>query len=93
MDTKVKKPTRRGGEIIKKKSNFLKGVVVSDKMDKTVVVSVSRFVKHPLYGKFYKISKKYKAHDEGNIYKKGDKVEIIETRPISKDKKFKVVIA
>ena len=73
------------------KGNVLNGVVVSDKMDKTVVVSVSRFVKHPLYGKFYKVSKKYKAHDEGNKYKIGDKVEIVETRPISKDKKFTVV--
>jgi small subunit ribosomal protein S17 len=73
------------------KGKFLKGVVVSDKMDKTVVVSVSRFVKHPLYGKFYKINKKYKAHDEGNIYKTGDAVEIVETKPISKDKRFKVV--
>ena len=73
--------------------NILKGVVVSDKMDKTVVVTVSRFVKHPLYGKFYKVSKKYKAHDEGNVYKTGDKVEIVETRPISKDKRFKVVQA
>ena len=70
---------------------ILKGVVVSDKMNKTVVVSVSRFVKHPLYGKFYKVSKKYKAHDEANQYKIGDKVEIVETRPISKDKKFKVI--
>ena len=78
-------------EIKEKKGNTLKGVVVSDKMDKTVVVSISRFVKHPLYGKFYKISKKYKAHDEGNVCKVGDKVEIIETRPISKDKKFRVV--
>lgn len=69
----------------------LKGVVVSDKMDKTVVVSVSRFIKHPLYGKFYKVSKKYKAHDEMNQYEVGDKVEIMETRPISKDKRFKVV--
>ncbi|HNW71492.1 MAG TPA: 30S ribosomal protein S17 [Candidatus Paceibacterota bacterium] len=73
------------------KNNTLKGVVVSDKMDKTVVVSVSRFVKHPKYGKYYKISKKYKAHDEENKYKTGDNVEIIETRPISKDKKFKVL--
>ena len=73
------------------KGKTLKGVVVSDKMDKTVVVSVSRFVKHPLYGKFYKVSKKYKAHDEENVYKTGDKVEIVETRPISKDKRFKVV--
>jgi small subunit ribosomal protein S17 len=72
------------------KSKKLKGIVVSDKMDKTVVVSVSRFVKHPLYGKFYKVSKKYKAHDEENKYKTGDKVEIVETRPISKDKRFKV---
>lgn len=72
------------------KGKTLKGVVVSDKMDKTVVVSVSRFIKHPLYGKYYKVSKKYKAHDEGNKYKTGDKVEILETRPISKDKRFAV---
>ena len=72
--------------------NVLKGVVVSDKMDKTVVVSVSRFIKHPKYGKYYTVSKKYKAHDEDNKFKTGDKVEIIETRPISKDKKFKVII-
>jgi small subunit ribosomal protein S17 len=71
--------------------NILKGVVVSDKMNKTIVVSVSRFIKHPKYGKFYKVSKKYKAHDEENKYKIGDQVTIAETRPISKDKKFKVV--
>lgn len=68
---------------------ILKGVVISDKMDKTVVVSVSRFIKHPKYGKYYKINKKYKAHDEENKYKTGDSVEIISSRPISKDKKFK----
>ena len=73
------------------KQKILKGVVLSDKMDKTVVVAVSRFVKHPLYGKYYQITKKYKAHDENNKYKTGDKVEIIETKPISKDKKFRVV--
>ena len=73
------------------KGNILKGVVVSDKMDKTVVVSVSRFIKHPLYGKFYKVSKKYKAHSEDNKHKVGDNVEIVETRPISKDKHFKVL--
>ena len=78
-------------EITENKGNVLKGVVTSDKMDKTVVVSVSRFIKHPLYGKFYKVSKKYKAHDEENKFKVGDTVEIVETRPISKDKKFKVV--
>lgn len=72
-------------------NDILKGIVVSDKMDKTVIVNVSRFVRHPLYGKFYKVSKKYKAHDEENKYKIGDKVEIKETRPISKDKRFKVV--
>ena len=75
----------------KKTGQVLKGVVVSDKMDKTVVVSVSRFVKHPLYGKFYKVNKKYKAHDEDNKYKVGDKIEIVSTRPISKDKHFKVI--
>jgi small subunit ribosomal protein S17 len=72
------------------KGRRLSGVVVSDKMDKTIVVSVSRFVKHPLYGKYYQVTKKYKAHDENNKYKTGDKVEIVETKPISKDKKFKV---
>ncbi len=67
------------------------GVVISDKMDKTVVVSVTRFVEHPKYKKRIKISKKYKAHDETNSKKVGDKVEIEETKPISKDKHFKVV--
>ena len=76
---------------IEHKGNILKGVVVRDKMDKTVVVSVSRFIKHPLYGKFYKVSKKYKAHDEENQYKIGDIVEITETKPISKDKRFSVI--
>jgi small subunit ribosomal protein S17 len=78
-------------EIAEKKGNPIKGVVVGDKMDKTIVVSVSRFIKHPLYGKFYKVSKKYKAHDAENKYKIGDTVEIIETKPISKDKRFKVI--
>jgi len=73
------------------KGNVLKGVVISDKMDKTVVVFVSRFIKHPKYGKYYKVNKKYKAHDEENKCKMGDKVEITETRPISKDKKFKIL--
>jgi len=83
--------TKNKKEIIKSEGKTLKGVVVSDKMDKTVVVSVSRFVKHPKYGKYYNVTKKYKAHDEGNVCKIGDEVEIAETRPISKDKKFKVV--
>jgi len=78
---------------IKKQANVktLKGVVISDKMDKTIVVSVSRFVKHSFYGKFFKVNKKYKVHDENNEYKIGNMVEIVSTRPFSKDKKFKVV--
>ncbi|HEY4486628.1 MAG TPA: 30S ribosomal protein S17 [Candidatus Paceibacterota bacterium] len=69
----------------------LKGVVVSDKMSKTIVVLVSRFVKDPKYGKYVKIGKKYKAHDETNAHKIGDVVVIEECRPISKDKHFKVL--
>lgn len=69
----------------------LRGTVVSDKMDKTVVVEVGRFVKHPKYKKFYTISKKYHAHDENNQCKIGDEVEIIEVNPISKKKSFAVV--
>lgn len=91
MATKVKKENKKNDNLVIKTGGILSGVVVSDKMDKTVVVSVSRFVKHPKYGKFYKINKKYKAHDEKNEYKTGNKVEITETKPISKDKRFKVV--
>ncbi len=65
----------------------LQGVVVSDKMQKTVVVKVDRFEKHPKYGKYLKISKKYKAHDEAG-HKVGDVVTIVECRPMSKDKHF-----
>ena len=75
----------------KQKNKVLKGKVVSDKMDKTIVVAVSRFVEHPKYKKRLKIVKKYKAHDEGNTKKIGDMVEIEETKPISKDKHFKVI--
>ncbi len=76
----------------KKQSNkVLKGIVTSDKMDKTVVVKVTRFVEHAKYGKRIKKTKKYKAHDENNEKKIGDHVSIEETRPISKDKKFKVI--
>lgn len=75
----------------KKSNKVLKGVVTSDKMDKTIVVKVTRFVEHPKYGKRIKKTKKYKAHDENNSKKIGDTVEIEETRPISKDKKFKVI--
>lgn len=67
------------------------GLVVSDKMDKTVVVTVEDMVKHPLYGKTVKKSKKFKAHDENNECQTGDKVRIMETRPLSKDKRWRVV--
>lgn len=76
---------------VKKTNKILKGVVTSDKMDKTIVVEVTRFVEHKKYGKRIKKTKKYKAHDETNSKKVGDTVEIEETRPISKDKKFKVI--
>lgn len=69
----------------------LQGEVVSDKMDKTIVVLVKRFITHPLYKKRYLRSKKYKVHDENNEYKVGDLVEIEETRPISKEKRWRVV--
>ncbi len=91
MATKKIQENKEAKDLSEAKGVILKGVVVSDKMDKTVVVSVSRFVKHPMYGKFYNQSKKYKAHDEGNKYKTGDKVEIMETKPISKDKRFTVI--
>jgi small subunit ribosomal protein S17 len=69
----------------------LTGQIVSDKTDKTVVVKVERRVKHPLYGKIIKRSKKYHAHDEGNEFKQGETVRIEETRPISKLKTWKVI--
>jgi small subunit ribosomal protein S17 len=71
-----------------KKSKKLDGIVVSDRMTDTIVVSVSRYFKHPKYGKFISLQKKYKAHDVGNTAHIGDKVEIVECRPISKDKHF-----
>ncbi len=66
------------------------GVVVSDKMDKTVVVKIDRLVKHPVYNKYIKRAAKYKAHDDNNSCKVGDRVLIVETRPLSKDKRWKV---
>ena len=68
-----------------------KGLVVSDKMAKTVVVAVESFKTHPKYNKKYKSTKKYKAHDEEGKYKVGDKVEIIPCKPMSKDKCYKVI--
>jgi len=77
MDTKIKKLNK-----------VLKGIVISDKMNKTVVVKVSRYVEHSKYGKRIKKNKNYKAHDEENLKKVGDMVEIEEVKPISKDKHF-----
>lgn len=71
-----------------KNKKILKGIVVSDKMDKTIVVLVERIKQHPRYRKRYRVFKRYKAHDANNQYKVGDKVTIQETKPISKDKKW-----
>jgi small subunit ribosomal protein S17 len=68
----------------------LVGVVVSDKMDKTVVVKVDHLVKHPVYKKYIKRRETYKAHDEQNSCAAGDKVLIVETRPLSRDKRWRV---
>ena len=67
------------------------GLVVSDKMEKTVVVSIERRVQHPVYGKMIRRTKKLKAHDETNDAKTGDTVRSMETRPMSKDKRWRVV--
>ena len=73
------------------KNKILKGKVVSTKMKDTIVVSIDSFKKHPKYGKFIKKQNKIMAHDEGNTCKEGEIVEIIETKPISKKKRFKVL--
>lgn len=73
------------------KRKVLEGTVVSNKMKDTVVVLVDRYVKHPKYQKFIKQSKKFKAHDAGNTKSIGDKVSIVQTKPISKDKHFQLV--
>ncbi len=67
------------------------GQVVSDKMDKTIVVKVEDFIRHPIYGKRVKRTKKFKAHDENNVCNIGDKVKIMETKPLSKDKRWRLV--
>jgi len=75
---------------MERKRKSLIGVIVSDKMDKTVVVEVSRFVMHPVYKKYVRKRSKYKAHDEKNQCHVGDRVEIIESRPLSKEKRWRV---
>ncbi len=75
----------------RKTRRTLKGVVISDKMDKTITVLVETHKMHAKYGKRVKYAKKYKAHDENNVAKKGDVVVIMETRPLSATKRFRLV--
>ena len=75
----------------RKRRKTLRGRVVSDKMQKSVVVTIERLVKHPLYGKRIKRTSRYTAHDENNECKEGDLVEIMETRPLSKTKRWRVL--
>lgn len=86
-DKKIITNTKVEKAVIKKSFD---GVVVSDKMDKTIVVKVDRVKQDPKYGKRFTVSKKYKVHDEKNQFKIGDKVMFIECRPISKDKRWRV---
>jgi small subunit ribosomal protein S17 len=74
-----------------KKVRKIIGVVVSDKMTKTRVVTVASLKKHPKYLKFYKVTTKFKAHDENNEYKTGDKVTIEESRPLSREKRWRII--
>ena len=85
MEKEIKKEERA------KQFRELKGIVVSDKMQKTVVVKVDTSKQHPIYKKRYVVSNKYKAHDEYGQYKIGDHVVIRQVKPISKDKKWKVI--
>lgn len=88
----TKKPTPKKEAVVKTtKSTMLSGTVVKAAMQKTVVVKVTRFVKNAKYQKYQTIAKKYKVHDEAGTAKVGDKVDIVETRPISKDKHFTLV--
>ena len=86
-----KKNNTESGINTKSNRKTMTGVVTSAKMKDTVVVKISRFVKHPKYGKYISIDKKFKAHDKGNTKKIGDRVTIEECAPISKNKHFRVV--
>ncbi|MBI2415708.1 MAG: 30S ribosomal protein S17 [Candidatus Kerfeldbacteria bacterium] len=77
--------------MIAKIKRHFQGQVVSDAMDKTIVVKVSRVRTHPMYKKRFTVTKKFKVHDEKNQFKVGDTVEFVECRPISKDKKWRVI--
>lgn len=86
--TKEKKDNKTTKTVIKKKFD---GIVTSDKMDKTIVVRVDRVKQHPKYKKRYTVSRNYKVHDEKNECKEGDKVSFTECRPLSKDKRWRVI--
>lgn len=75
----------------KKLKRVFQGAVILDKMDKTIVVEVERTKRHPLYKKTMRVSKRFKVHDEKNEYKIGDKIVFAECRPISKDKRWRVI--
>ena len=83
--------TRNAGASARGTRKSRTGIVVSDKMEKTVVVAIERRVAHPVYGKMITRTKRLKAHDEQNSAKTGDTVRIVETRPLSKDKRWRVV--
>lgn len=87
----TEKITKNPSSELKTAGKVLSGKIVSTKMKDTVVVQVERYTKHPKYGKFLKRQKKFKVHDAGNKHKEGEVVQIIETRPISKDKRFMVL--
>lgn len=88
MENNKKQENTAKKQIIKKRFD---GIVVSDKMNKTIVVRVDTVKIHPKYKKRYTISKKYKVHDEQNKFKEDDKVTFVECRPLSKDKKWRVI--
>lgn len=87
-DKKIKEQIEKKRSIIKRKFN---GIVVSDKMNKTIVVKVERVRVHPRYKKRYTVSKKYKVNDAKEHFKAGDKVNFVECRPLSKDKRWRVI--
>jgi small subunit ribosomal protein S17 len=91
-----KKPTKAAAkaeaeQVVRGARKVREGVVVSDRMDKTVVVSIEQRVKHPLYGKVMTRNERHKAHDEANEAKVGDRVRIMETRPLSASKRWRVI--
>ena len=89
VETKQDETKKEGGRAVSRRRELI-GVVTSDKMQKTCVVIVERRLSHAKYGKFMTSRKKYKAHDEKNEYKVGDRVLIVEARPLSRDKRWRV---